>query len=154
MDENFNIVPGYGVGTLKFGMSREEVEGLLGAPDEKVAHNDPDDPETGKTATWNYWRKGISVYFEEEDDYRLGCMEVEGGELFIWEENVYGFSKEKIENLSARHGFTELEVEKDEHDECLSINAAGLNFFFEEDEVISVQAGVLIDDDDECCWPL
>ena len=148
--DDFTIVPGYGVGELKFGLPREDVEKILGAPDEEALH---EDPEMGTTVTWNYWRKGISVYFEEEDDYRLGCMEVEGGELFIWDENVYGFSKEKVAELAAAHGFHEIEVDDDKHDECLSVDAAGLNFFFEEDEVISVQAGVLLTDDEECCWP-
>ncbi len=153
MEEKFTIVPGYGVGELKFGLSRDEVKAILGSPEDETLF---DEPEIGKTVAWNYWRKGISVYFEEEDDYRLGCMEVEGGELFVWDENVYGYSREKVMELASKHGISDFTEEKDDHSECLSMDSAGLNFFFEEDEVISVQAGVLISDDEEeeACWPL
>ena len=55
-----NITPGIGLGVLRFGMTREQIKQLLGAPDEIV--NEEADSET-----WHYDELDLSLNFDQEE---------------------------------------------------------------------------------------
>ena len=64
------IKPGYGLGNLKFGMTRAEVKLMLGEPSfiDKYSHSDSADD---LTESWEYDDLGLSISFDEEENWKL-----------------------------------------------------------------------------------
>ena len=66
---------GYGLGNLKFGMTRKEVELMLGEPSfiDKYSNSDS---ENDLTELWQYDELLLSLNFDEEEDWRLIMISV------------------------------------------------------------------------------
>ena len=64
---------GIGIGELKFGITRDSVREMLGEPEscEKYSYSNT---EKDLTESWYYTTLGISVGFDEEDNWRLGLI--------------------------------------------------------------------------------
>ncbi len=133
-------------------------------PDTTSEHNDP---ESGKTSVFYYAKKGITAYFEEEDDYCLSSIEIENPHMVFLDEKIYRFTKDQVVALLEKKEFkltseeyvkpNEIEGNtkiKDESLEfCISVDDIETNFYFFDDRLLSVQFGVLFDDNDEVAWP-
>ncbi|MEL6561684.1 MAG: hypothetical protein AAFQ94_26080 [Bacteroidota bacterium] len=64
------IIPGSGLGIIKFGMTRDQLKLILGNPDE--TENDlTDGIEDEDMETWHYDEMDLSVQFSESTDFRL-----------------------------------------------------------------------------------
>lgn len=66
----YQILPGIGLGPLRFGLSMLEVEGILGKAEDVEAFEDSD-------IHLMYPSKGIFLFFEAEDQGRLSGIEVD-----------------------------------------------------------------------------
>jgi len=142
---------GKGLGKIKFGLTMEEVEELLGAPEEVEESDEEDEFEH---QAWNYWEEGYSLYFDKEDDYRLSCIETANREVQIWNERVFEMSKQQIIDLFADHGITNPEEEEAETGETrLSFEKEMVDLYFDEDQLIAINFGVFINDNLEVLWP-
>ena len=164
MDFNYDITPGHGIGQLRFGLSKEKAIDIIGVPDTTSEHKDP---ESGKTTVFYYAKKGITAYFEEEDDYCLSSIEIENPHMVFLNEKIYRFTKDQVVALLEKKDFkitseeyvkpNEMEGNatiKDESLEfCISVDDIEINFYFFDDRLLSVQFGVLFDDNDEVSWP-
>ena len=62
-----DIKPGFGLGNLKFGMTRAEVKLMLGEPSfiDKYSHSESEDD---LTESWEYDELELSISFDEEED--------------------------------------------------------------------------------------
>lgn len=150
MFDKLEIVPGYGLGGLKFGLKMDQVKDILGLPEgEEVT----DEEGAGKCITWYFWRTGLIAYFEEADDFSLSCLEVDSENMVLWDNSIYNFSINEFISLARKHDLGEVTEEKDEEEVCLSIDSIEMNFYFIENELRSVQFGVLFDENDEVVWP-
>ncbi|MCP3921945.1 MAG: hypothetical protein GY714_05090 [Desulfobacterales bacterium] len=155
---NLEIIPGYGFGNLKFGITKDKVVEIAGNPDRESSDND----EFGKTLTYHYSGKRFSLYFEEEDNYCLSCIETDHPDLIFFEEKIIGFSIDKLIELIKKHNLGDYEknveeeagVKDDDLEVCISIDSLEINFYFYDNKLISVQTGVLYNDDNEVCWPV
>src|SRR5680860_1281117 len=69
------IKPGYGLGSLKFGMTREEVQSLLGKPSfiDKYSHTVS---KKDLTESWQYDELLLSLSFDEDEDWKLIMISV------------------------------------------------------------------------------
>lgn len=164
MDFDYDIIPGHGIGQLKFGLSKEKIIDNIGAPDTTSEHNDL---ESGKTIVFYYAKKGITAYFEEEDDYCLSSIEIENPHMVFLGEKIYRFTKDKIVALLEKNDFKisseeyikpyEIEGNKKIKDDslefCISVDDIETNFYFFDERLLSVQFGVLFDENDEVSWP-
>ena len=70
------IIIGQGLGPVKFGMTRDQVEALLGAPDEVEENVDIDEDLDEAAEAWHYDELEMSASFDMEDDWRLGMMAI------------------------------------------------------------------------------
>ncbi len=154
MKDHKTISLGKGLGDLMFGASREEVSKYLGEP-EDIAEAD----DTGYlSVSWHYWGKGISFYFEEEDEFRLGDIEITNTETLLCGEKLIG--KNPIEVMAfadkqsfGRHTTETFEMEGVETTTLVSYDSKSLMFWFEKGQLTGIQWGYFIDAFDEPLWP-
>ena len=148
---NKDIRLGKGLGKIKFGLTMDEVEELIGEPEEVEESDEEDEFEH---QALNYWEEGYSLYFDKEDDYRLSCIETANREVLIFGERVFEMSREQILQLFADHDITNPEEEEAETGETrISFEKEMIDLYFDEDQLIAVNFGVFINDDLEVVWP-
>ncbi|MDX5419181.1 MAG: hypothetical protein LPK09_08180 [Hymenobacteraceae bacterium] len=148
---NKDIRLGKGLGKIKFGLTMEEVEELLGEPEEIEESDEEDEFEH---EAWNYWEDGYSLYFDKEDDYKLSCIETANREVQIWGERVFEMSKAQVIQLFADHDITSPEEEEAETGETrISYEKEMVDLYFDEDQLIAINFGVFINDNLEVIWP-
>lgn len=155
---NLEIVPGYGFGELKFGLGKDEVLNLVGKPDRQSLDND----EFGNTLTYHYSAKRFSLYFEEEDNFSLSCIETDNPDLIFFDEKIIGFSRDRLVKMIDDRNLGDYEetveeaegVKEEDLETCILVAEIETNFYFYDDKLISVQIGVLYSDEDEVCWPV
>ena len=64
------VKPGIGIGLVKFGMNKEEVESLFGKPNEVSIDEEDDNKEI-----WTFNDKKMRLSFYADEGYRLGYIE-------------------------------------------------------------------------------
>ena len=148
---NKDIRLGKGLGKIKFGLTMDEVEELIGEPEEVEESDEEDEFEH---QAWNYWEEGYSLYFDKEDDYRLSCIETANREVQIFGERVFEMSRDQLIRLFADHDITNYEEDETETGENrLSFEKEMIDLYFDEDQLIAINFGVFINDDLEVIWP-
>ncbi|MDR0304125.1 MAG: hypothetical protein LBH98_05055 [Chitinispirillales bacterium] len=106
---------GRGIGNeLLFGSRFGEVKSVLGEPDEVDNSQVPgfDEEEHGDTVVWIYDKFGISLYFDEEDEWRLGTIETDNEELTLNGEILIGRSFFEVKKILENMDVGEIAEEK------------------------------------------
>ncbi len=148
---NRDIRLGKGLGKIKFGLTMEEVEELLGEPEEIEESEEEDEFEH---QAWNYWEDGYSLYFDKEDDYRLSCIETANRDVQLWDERIFEMSRDQVKHLFADHNITDVEEEEMETGEYrISYEKEMIDLYFDDEQLIAVNFGVFINDNLEVVWP-
>ena len=89
------ILLGKGLQDLPFGASQDEVEALLGKPEE----TDEMDLKGERSVAWHYWDLGISVNFDESLDFKLSSIDVAAPEVLLFDEALIGRSREDVKKF-------------------------------------------------------
>lgn len=148
MDDVFDIKPGQGVGCLKYGMYRTDVEKLLGEPD--LSSREQFTDASGRDLFWSYeyFSLGLTLTFGQEDNYRLGMITVSYGAGRLFGQDVIGLPYDKVRTLLASNGFFTRREER------LDIDSLGLVLWFEEGCLDQIQCGYLFDEEQDLPrWP-
>ena len=90
-----DIKSGEGLGDIKFGLTRQEVEALLGKPEEKETYNVNDDTDY-KTESWHYDEYEIALSFVMFDEWRLVSITCSFEESLLFGQEVIGFKKKPL----------------------------------------------------------
>lgn len=141
------IKPKEGLGELNFGDSSEKLISYLGEAKEM---EDIEDEDEFNTIILNYWDKGISAFFEGIEKSVLSCFEVDNTEATLFGKRVFDLSEKEIVETMKENGYEELETEDEEDGERrVSFEDGMIDFFFEENELVAVNWGVLVNDKGE-----
>jgi hypothetical protein len=150
MQEN-EIVLGQGIGDIKFGLTMEDVETIMGKPEE-VESSEED--EEFDYEVWNYWEEGFSFYFDEDDDYRLGLIETANEEVTMFGKKIFQMKQSEVEALLKSNGLSNPDKDTLETGEKhITYEKEMLDMFFENDALVTVKFGVFVSDDLEVQWP-
>lgn len=150
MKEN-EIALGTGIGNIRFGYSMDQVKDIMGEPEE-IEESDEEDEFEHKA--WNYWQQGYSFFFDHEDDYRLSCIQTENPDVTLFGKRIFDLSGDEVKELLAQNGITECETEKlDTGETRLSYEREMIDLYLEDDRLLAINFGVLINDDLEVQWP-
>lgn len=152
-----NIKPGYGLGSLKFGMSRAEVKRMLGEPSfiDKYSHTDSDDD---LTESWEYDALELSLSFDEDEDWKLMMISVNSDFYQLEGVSLIGLGEnELLKKLEAVNlGKLNLE-ESSEYDgqnqKVIDIDEKSINFWINDGVLDEIQWSPLFIDDDTIKWP-
>ena len=151
------IKPGFGLGNLKFGMSRAEVKLILGEPSfiDKYSHSDSNED---LTEAWEYDELKLSLSFDEEEDWKLIMISVSSDFYQLNSESLIGLSCEKLIKALENLNLGELNLEDCSEDDSedqkvIEIDEKSINFWLNEGVLDEIQWSPLFIDDDTIKWP-
>ena len=143
--KDFTIVPLKGYGEIPFGMTLDEAVKELGMPEFYEELSDME--ETGnRSIYYEYDALETNIYFEGVTKSVVACFETENREATLYGKPVFDLTKKEIIDLMKKHGFKELEEEKEDEEQRVSFEDAMIDFFFDEDGLAAVSWGVLVDE--------
>jgi hypothetical protein len=153
MNNNLEIKPLIGFGDLKFGEEQSIVENYFGEPQE--IEDLPGEAEESDAEVWNYWDDGHTVFFDNDLKNKCTCFETDNDEATLFGKTVFDMGEKEVVELMKVNGYKDLDVEDEEWGERrVSFSDAVVDFYFEDDKLVSVSWGVMIDlDSDEPQWP-
>lgn len=152
------ITPGKGIENIKFGMSDVEVIATLGPPDfiDNLEHVEG----SGDYYREIYYTKlGCSFSFNQEDDYRLGCISVTGRVHLLFNNNFIGLNVVEAKKTISSHTsevpvYEDCTWGKDESSELISIDNLGIMFWFKSGVLEEIIISCLFKEDNETIiWP-
>jgi len=153
------IIPGVGLGTLKFGMTRDEVKKLVGKPDEVENLPGFEEEVNDELESWHYDEHEFSLVFDADYDWRLVSIAVSDPYFTFHGKNIIGMEKQETLDLLSNLGI-EISNEEDLSDdenpnlELIESEDAGLMVWFADDEVIEIQILPDVEEDGETLiWP-
>ena len=92
MTELLEVALGVGMGSVQFGMSRARVVSKLGRP------NDVEEIEiiVDHQTVGLHWDLGVSCWFDADDDFRLGCIQLRSMDSVLAGEKLMGLSRQFV----------------------------------------------------------
>ena len=139
------ILPLKGFAKLDFGATTEQAVSLFGQPDE--SEQIKDEITESVSLVYHYWEKGFSLFFNQEANLKLTCVEVDDGNATLWGEKVFEMKELEIIELFKRNGFKLTETENHEWGEKrLSFDDALTDLYLENGKLVSVNFGHMPDD--------
>lgn len=151
-----DIQVGQGLGSVKFGMTREQVIAILGQPAEKDIESVEE--EHMKSEIWHYDALDVSLGFDEDENWRLVSIAVSSEFYKFDSAALIGKTRDEVEDILEKSNLHDLELddldEEEETGQCLLISEESeINFWFENDTLTEIQWGPLFEDDDTIIWP-
>ena len=129
-----------GFGLLRFGMQINSVIDLIGKPTE--VEEIGEDLEMPATVLY-YEEEGISCFFENLNQEKLACINIETEEVFLFGEQIIGKTSQEIVDLMRKHNIFEQTMDKEEWgEERISYEECAIDFFFTEDKLKSITIGL------------
>jgi hypothetical protein len=154
------ILPSVGLGKLSFGMTREEVKELLGAPSdiENVPGFEEEDIND-ELESWHYDESEFSLVFDSAYDWRVVSIAVSDPFFTLFGEQIIGNDKSKVLALLSAKGY-EVTATEDLPDEEIAdlklyeFEDLGMMLWATGDEVIELQILPDVEEDGESIiWP-
>ena len=155
--EHLDILPGTGLGKLKFGMSREEVTSLLGEPSHhEITHYGED--KTDRSDAWEYHPLRLDLSFEEAEEWKLVILSVSSEDYLFKGSSLIGLNLDELMEELEVLGITDIEIEdmsSEDHPEqkLLSSDSLAINFWLHQDILEEIQWGPQFLDDETIKWP-
>ena len=131
-----------GIDKLLFGMKQKDVEALYGKADKQ--YKDEDD-----NVICLYNAQKWSLTFYKDEDFRLGYIICSHPEVTIWDKKVIG---KNVENIKAELPFKSWTKEDFDTIENYFNESNWLILQSEYDDIIRVEIGAIIKDNDEFDW--
>jgi len=148
---------GYGLGVLKFGMSRAEVKLLLGEPSFIDAFSYSESSKD-LTESWEYENLKISLGFDEEEQWKLTMISVASNFYQLEGKSLIGLQESELLNQLTDLNFEDIDVEdcseSDEEDHrVIEIEEKSINFWLTNGVLDEIQWSPFFIDDDTIKWP-
>ena len=146
--KDFTIMPLKGYGEIPFGMTLDETVKMLNRPNYYEELGDME--ETGnRSIYYEYDAIQTNIYFEGVTKSVVACFETENEAATLFGKKVFELKKDEVVKLMKDNGFNELEEETEDGELRVSFEDGMIDFFFEEDELMAVSWGVLVDEQGE-----
>lgn len=149
-----DIKPGIGIGIIKFGLHESDIVSILGSPD--LVEEEEYVIDSG------YWYRmlayntlALEFFFDKEDEYRLGSIDISGFGYKFLGKDLFG----KSINFVTRYLCEKTnEIPKKESDARnrmrINYDTLGLLFRFESEKLTGIECNYLFEDDGETeIWP-
>ena len=135
---NYTINIKKGIGELLFGMSVDDVKHLLGEPTEIENIDNGMDEET---LVLHYDELGLTLFFEGEPRL-LNCIDTDNEETILFGQKVYDMQEKEVAQLMVANNYFAEDIETESWGEGrVSFSEANVDFFFEDDELVSIVFG-------------
>ncbi len=144
------IRPGWGMGTLRLGMSYDEVRGAVGEPE----HTEEDDEGGSLRIGWHYDRFEFSLYFDEDAGGLLTLIISESARTQLGGAFLIGMRAEAAAQALRELGRLERDDEVSEPGlEFYSLAEAGVGLLFADGACESIDIAAVTDERGEYLLP-
>jgi hypothetical protein len=152
---DYEIVLGRGIGEILFGIPKQEIAEILGAPDEI---ENPEDPEKADWETYCYNSIKCSFSFNPDLDERLVEIVVENGYFHIGRKIRVGVSRKDLLNFGVelKLGIPIIQDRSSKEfpaHELISYKQAGLHLWLDNGVISAIQVSPLSDEKGFIIWP-
>lgn len=140
------ITPGFGVGEIELGWTRQDARRRLGEPErsDRVAVDGTEWVE------WHYDSRAFSLYFDGDEDFRLVTIDVDDPDIELEGYRPIGATEAEVLETLGRLGELVLEDELADGDrKVYELVGTEIWLWFSEGQCDSVQVSAFIDDDDD-----
>lgn len=138
---------GIGYGEILFGMTKNDVNKILGNPDKIITARDDG-------VEWIYNNLKIKLFFGHEENERLYSIEVFDKKANYLSHTIIGMSVKNFRQFMELKGYT-FEYESYDYFETLYCDSLNTTFTIEFGEISSFEFSPLFDeDDDTLLWPI
>lgn len=128
--------------TLNFGVTAVDAELVFGKPEE-IQVLDDTILETSCTV-YHYWDSGFSLFFDNKNSMKFSSVEVDNEETLLFSKKIFSLNEQQLIDLMKEHNYTLTDSEKQDWGEKrLSFDEAGLDCYFENGKMSSVNFGVI-----------
>lgn len=128
--------------TLPFGSSKDTAVGIFGEPEE--VQNLTDDILNNNSMVYHYWNEGYSLFFDTNKDQSFCSVEIDNKDSLLFGLRIFSLKEKEIVDLMKKNGYdlSDSEVHK-WGEKRISFDEAGLDCYFENGKLVSVNFGVL-----------
>jgi hypothetical protein len=93
---------------------------------------------------YHYWESGFSLFFDNKNSMKFGSVEVDNKDTLLFSKKIFSLSEQQLIDLMKEHNFTITDTEKQDWGEKrLSFDEVGLDCYFENGKMSSVNFGVI-----------
>ncbi|MEO8762438.1 MAG: hypothetical protein ABI388_12630 [Bacteroidia bacterium] len=122
---------------LFFGDNAQRATNLFGEPNE--IEELVDELLGEKSTVYHYWDKGFSLFFKNDENKGLHCVEVDNKEAILSGEKLFLLNEEEIKSLFKKSAFPLTETEQHPWGERrLSFDEAFADLYFEKGKLVSI----------------
>ncbi len=148
-----NILPGIGIGAVKFGYSREQVKRLLGEPDD-IEMEEEGHFRKEKTEVWHYDERELSLSFSASDSWRLGNLSVTSEHYLLHGKTLIRLNRLEAIRALESMGMDDLTYENvDPEQDMIASDTSGVILWLDAGIVSEIQWSPLLVDDYTIKWP-
>ena len=127
---------------LLFGASKEAVVNVFGEPEE--IQNLTDDILNNNSLVYHYWEYGFSLFFDTNKEQAFCNVEIDNKESLLFEVKLFSLREKEIVELMRQNGYELSDSEMHQWGEKrISFDSAGLDCYFENNKLVSVNFGIL-----------
>jgi hypothetical protein len=134
--------PKNGIDQLLFGMKQKDVIAIYGTPDKQFTDDD-------ENIIYLYNKSKLRLTFYEDEDFKLGYMITSNSEVTVLDKLVIG---KNVDEVKKELPFKSWEVEDFDSTENHFNESNWLILQSEFEEIIRVEIGAIINDNDEFDW--
>lgn len=138
------IKPLVGFNGLDFWLFPKDAEAIFGPPEETQTL--ADDIFDTESYVMHYWDQGFSLFFDNLKEQRFSSVEVDNHETMLFGAMVFKLKEQEITDLMKKEGHALSDSEThDWGEKRLSFDTAGIDFYFENHKLQSINFGVIED---------
>ena len=155
MINEYEIIPGQGFDKVKLGMTRDEITGLFGNPDETEEFNYD---EGDHSISYYYNDLGFEFTFESDNDYVLSYLSVNKDKFHIKNKIHIGMAKDELMDAVKELNFSNPNKEEIDDDdlpnqELFSFYDENINLWLVDGILDEIEIGPFWEDDENPIWP-
>ena len=142
---NMQIKPKFGVDQLLFGMIQTDVKKIYGNPDKQFKDED-------RNIIYLYNKQKMRLTFYEDEDFRLGYIIASHPEMTLFDNKILGRKVSEVQKELEKQQFKTWEKEDFDSVENHFNEDHWLILQSEYDQIIKVEIGAIIKNQDEFDW--
>ncbi len=138
--------------TLAFGSNKESAELAFGKPEE--IQNLTDDILNNNSLVYHYWDLGFSLFFDTNKNQSFCSVEIDNKETLLFDTKLFLLKEKEVIQLMEQNGYAMSDSEVHNWGEKrVSFDEAGLDCYFENNKLVSVNFGLLETDSNFYFFP-